>query len=294
MLTIEKCREELGEVAKDMTDEQVKEVRDSLYAMAELALDTYIERCNMKAMEMDRKKLVDFLLKGLNLTQEEVDKHREFYNNHFNEYENDVYLDSKTRMVHLLNFWEENLWFNERFNLFFKHYDNYEAIIDFGYGLPYLAIALAEKNELNRLPKQIFVDKYQSAEDVSKEILSYLKLEATFITKGIESEEVFKDLGALDLPNKKLFVALETIEHLNNPEQFWSNLKYFQGSDFIVSLPVGPKIPSHTLFFGSVEEVREYLSKYLDIKDEHIAQPKGKEGRDLDQYKVFSCLGNIK
>lgn len=294
MLSIEECRKELGDTAKSMADEQVKEVRDSLYGMAELALDVYIERCKMKAMKMDRSQLVTYLLEKLNLTQTEVDKHREFYNNHFTEYENDVYLDPKTRLVHLLNFFEENLWFNERFNLLFKHYDNYEALIDFGYGLPYLAITLAEKNDSNSLPKQIFVDKYQSAEDVSKEILSYLNLEATFITKGIESEEVFKDLRALNLPNKKLFVALETIEHLDNPEEFWSNLKDFQGSDFIVSLPVGPKIPSHTLFFNTVEEVREYLSKYLNIKDEHIAQPKGKDGRDLDQYKVFSCLGNIK
>ena len=46
MLSIEECRKELGKSGEEMTDEQVQEVRDSLYSMAELALDTYIERCN--------------------------------------------------------------------------------------------------------------------------------------------------------------------------------------------------------------------------------------------------------
>ncbi len=243
---------------------------------------------------MNRQELFSYLLNKLSITQEEVDKHRDFYNNHFNEYENDVYLDPKTRLVHLLNYWEENLWFNERFTLLFKHFNNYEVIIDFGYGLPYLAISLAEQNKLSELPKQVFIDKYQSAKDVSKEITSYLKLDAAFITTSIESTESFDEIKKLNLPNKKLFVALETIEHLDKPEDFWNNLKQFKGNDLIISLPVGPKIPSHTLFFGSTEEVKTYLSSYLEIKDEHIAQPSQQEGRGLDEYKVYSCLGNIK
>lgn len=46
MITIEKCREELGEIAIGMTDEQIKGIRDSLYAIAELALDNYMENFN--------------------------------------------------------------------------------------------------------------------------------------------------------------------------------------------------------------------------------------------------------
>jgi len=243
---------------------------------------------------MNRQDLFKHLLNKLGITQEDVDNHRDFYNNNFDKYENDVYLDPKTRLVHLLNFWEENLWFNERFTLLFKHFNKYEVIIDFGYGLPYLAILLAEQNKLASLPQQVFIDKYQSAEDVSKEILSYLNLDAVFITKSIESREAFEELKKQNLPEKKLFVALETIEHLDNPEEFWNNLKSFSGSDIIISLPVGPKIPSHTLFYKNVEEVREYLSQYLEIKEEHIAQPQQMDGRGLDDYKAFSCLGTIK
>jgi hypothetical protein len=43
MLSIEKCREILKKEAIDMPDEKIKELRDSLYALGEMALDQYFE-----------------------------------------------------------------------------------------------------------------------------------------------------------------------------------------------------------------------------------------------------------
>lgn len=43
MFTIEKCREVLGYTAIDMSDEQITELRDSLYVLGEMALDQYFE-----------------------------------------------------------------------------------------------------------------------------------------------------------------------------------------------------------------------------------------------------------
>jgi hypothetical protein len=43
MLSIKECRELLDDVSKDMTDEKVLEVRDSLYELAEIVLDEYIQ-----------------------------------------------------------------------------------------------------------------------------------------------------------------------------------------------------------------------------------------------------------
>lgn len=43
MLSIEKCRQVLGDRAIDMTDEQIMKVRDSLYALVEMTLDQYFE-----------------------------------------------------------------------------------------------------------------------------------------------------------------------------------------------------------------------------------------------------------
>ncbi len=47
MLSIEKCREILGDKAIDMSDEQIIELRDSLYNLGEMALDQYFEDLKM-------------------------------------------------------------------------------------------------------------------------------------------------------------------------------------------------------------------------------------------------------
>ncbi len=43
MLTIKKCREHLGDVANEMSDEQVIELRDVMYELGEFALECYFE-----------------------------------------------------------------------------------------------------------------------------------------------------------------------------------------------------------------------------------------------------------
>ncbi len=43
MLSIEKCREILEDNATNMSDEQITELRDSLYVLGETALDDYFE-----------------------------------------------------------------------------------------------------------------------------------------------------------------------------------------------------------------------------------------------------------
>jgi hypothetical protein len=43
MLSIEKCREILKKEEIDMSDEKIKELRDSLYVLGEMALDQYFE-----------------------------------------------------------------------------------------------------------------------------------------------------------------------------------------------------------------------------------------------------------
>lgn len=48
MLSIEKCREELGDISKHMSDEEIIKIRDSLYALRELVLDDYFESLKKK------------------------------------------------------------------------------------------------------------------------------------------------------------------------------------------------------------------------------------------------------
>jgi hypothetical protein len=42
MLSLERIKEILGDTAKEYTDEKLLEIRDSLYVLAEIALDAYL------------------------------------------------------------------------------------------------------------------------------------------------------------------------------------------------------------------------------------------------------------
>ena len=43
MISIEECRKHLGDKGNQMSDEEVEKIRDSLYGLAELALECYFE-----------------------------------------------------------------------------------------------------------------------------------------------------------------------------------------------------------------------------------------------------------
>ncbi|MFH1473139.1 MAG: hypothetical protein ABIF06_01870 [bacterium] len=42
MLSIQECRENLGELADEMSDERIEELRDTLYAIVEPIIDDYL------------------------------------------------------------------------------------------------------------------------------------------------------------------------------------------------------------------------------------------------------------
>jgi len=44
MLSIEECREELGELATGKTDTEVAHIRDTLYAIVETIIDDYLDK----------------------------------------------------------------------------------------------------------------------------------------------------------------------------------------------------------------------------------------------------------
>lgn len=44
MISMEKCRELIGEKAESMTDDEIARIREDLYGLAELALESYFEK----------------------------------------------------------------------------------------------------------------------------------------------------------------------------------------------------------------------------------------------------------
>jgi hypothetical protein len=50
---------------------------------------------------MNKEALLNHLLRKFAVSTADLARHRDYYNNHFTEYENDIYDDVKTRLVHL-------------------------------------------------------------------------------------------------------------------------------------------------------------------------------------------------
>ncbi|MBN2585649.1 hypothetical protein JXA59_03340 [Patescibacteria group bacterium] len=242
---------------------------------------------------MDRTKLLDYLLGKFSVTENQLKQHRLFYNNHFNEYGNEVYEDVKTRLVHLQNFWDDSLWFNQRYDLLFKKYQDFDQIIELGFSLPYLYL----QDDVSGLKNKplLLVDHYDSAIQVAKEIVDYLKVSNVQLIKSdIQSKEGWNDIQNKIIDGKRLFVAVETIEHLDQPELFWENIHRFVGDKIILSLPIGPAIPSHNLAMKDDQEALEYLEQYIDVAERQFISPSDKRGEGLDDYKVLIVFGAVK
>lgn len=238
-----------------------------------------------------KKDLLNHLMKKLQISKEEFEKHKEYYNNHFEEYDNEIYQDVKTRLVHLSNFFEKN-WFNKRYNLLFKKYHLFDCIVEIGFGLPYLSLKI-KKDKLIELPTLIYVDIYKSAINVSKEILKKLGTKAQFIKGDIEEKKTWETIKE-KIHGEILIVGIEVLEHLREPNYFWKNAKKLKPSKIMVSLPIGPKIPSHNSFFETEKEARDYLEKHMIIEEEELIKPPNKSNKDIDKYKDIIVFGKLK
>jgi hypothetical protein len=195
--------------------------------------------------------LLKTLMKKFGVSKKDFDKHKEYYNNHFEDYDNEIYEDVKTRLVHFGNFFDNN-WFNKRYGLLQEKYALFDCIIEVGFGLPYLPLKIKKEEEIE-LPKLVYVDKYSSAIEVSKLILDKLKVNAKLIKSDIGEMPFWSNL-IIEKRGKTLLVCIEVLEHLKNPEKFWINAKKLNPSKILISLPISPKIPSHHSFFKNVKE----------------------------------------
>lgn len=227
-------------------------------------------------------------LKDLSIKKDSFEAFFEFYNNNYNEYDNTVYKDIRSRLTHL-KYFLDNSWWNNRFYFLFKKYNGYSQIIDLGFSIPYLPIYLHTRNKIRITQDLLYVDNNDSSKVFSEIILKKLSLKASFIIGNLEDTETWKLIGKNIKDNNILFTSFETIEHLSHPEKFWDNLKKYKGTDIIISLPIGPKIPSHTSAFEDKEIVKTYLKPRIYIKQEKVF-----EGKDFNSnYTIYTCYGTL-
>jgi len=244
---------------------------------------------------MDRSKLLDYLLDKFSITADQLEQHRLFYNGHFDEYGNEVYEDIKTRLVHLQNFWDESFWLNQRYDLLFKKYKGFDQIIELGFSLPYVQLRAEEQREDIRGIKFLLVDYYDSAIRVTREILCYLSIENVQLLKAdIQSSAGWDEIKDRLVEGRRLFVAIETVEHLKKSDDFWEHIGRFAGDKIILSLPIGPAIPSHELVMKNDQEALGYIGRYVDIEEKQFIYPATARGEGADEYRLLIVYGTIK
>ncbi len=228
----------------------------------------------LQSLSIDERAFVDFF---------------DFYNNDFNEYGNEVYEDIRSRLTHL-KYFLENSWWNNRFHFLWKYFAKYSQIVDLGFSVPYLPLHLNQENMLKEIPQLLYVDGNDTSKKLAQNILTGLDIKAQFVIGDLEDTTTWNSIKENLMGEKVLFTSFETIEHLNDPEKFWKYLKNHMGSDMILSLPIGPKIPSHQSFFVNKEQVHSYISQYLEIKEEKVFS-----GKDYgSDYSIYTCFGVIK
>jgi hypothetical protein len=238
---------------------------------------------------MKNETILEVALNKLDITATELKNFSDHYNNDFSVYGNEVYEDIKVRLVHLDNFLKNN-WWNNRFYFLWRDFAQYKQIIDIGFSVPYLPIHLAHIGGLQELPSLIYVDGNDTSKKLGEIILKYYNVEADFVTGDIQNEDTWKIVNTKVIPGKKLFTAFETLEHLPQPKLFWKEIHSYKGSELMLSLPIGEKIPSHHSFFADEQDVIHFLESHLDICEKKVFDGKS-EGSN---YKIFTAVGIIK
>jgi len=139
--------------------------------------------------------------------------------------------------------------------IFALHYCKDKIVMDAscGAGLgTYLYSCLAKR--------VIAVDKNDEALEYAKQY-PYEKGKVNFVKADLE-----KDL----LPDHEVCVSLETIEHLENPDFFLSQLKC---NELVFSIPLNSLSISkfHKYDFRTIEDIKEIINRYF-IVDEYFVQ----------------------
>jgi len=236
---------------------------------------------------MVKNSIINNALANLGISLEELRKYSDFYNSDYGAYGNEVYEDVKVRLVHLENFLKEN-WWNNRFYFLWRDFTKYKQIIDIGFSVPYLPIHLSSIGRLNELPNMVLVDGNDTSKKLALIILDELSAKAEFVIGDALNKNTWNEIKNYTIESKKLFTAFETIEHFDKPDLFWSEIGNFRGSDLMLSLPIGKKIPSHYTVFDNEETVTKYLNQYLDIKESKTFSS------DDSNYKIYTAVGSIK
>lgn len=217
------------------------------------------------------KKEIGQLMKNLNISKEEIIQAYVNYDMYVFVYDNDVYDDISLRFALYLHYILESSWHQDRQNtiLDFIKKAQPSSIVDMGFGAPTRYI---KEYIFKHKKKLVLVDLYNPAFKFAESLLNIWNT-------SWKSYISFKnlDMNTHELPgNFDCYLFQDSIEHVKNATEYLAKIvkSSTEGSHFILSIPIGPKIPSHTINWDTSKDAVKWLKEcdlnVLDSKKVYI------------------------
>lgn len=204
------------------------------------------------------KEELEFLLTSLNLTKEEVIQSYVDYDMDIFEYDNEIYESLPMRFVLHLHNLLKGSWHQDRQNsvLAMVEFAKPKSIVDMGFGVP---MKYLREYVLKQKAKTLLVDIYESAFQFSESLLDYLEPEwknfISFKKLDMNSHEFIGDFDC--------YIFQDSIEHVKSSTEYLTKMVKLspKNAKFILSLPVGPWVPVHTISWNTPEDVKKWLDE---------------------------------
>ncbi|MDP2628740.1 MAG: hypothetical protein Q8P15_02485 [Nanoarchaeota archaeon] len=231
------------------------------------------------------KKEIKYFLRYFRLGEEQLIQEYVNYDLDVFDYENEIYESIVMRLVLYIHNLLDGSWHQDRQNtiLEFLKKINFETAVDVGFGVPTKYI---KHYILNKSAKKFtLVDLYDSAFDFAKVLL--FRWSKTY-KKTINFEKV--DMNNMEyIGDYDVFLFQDSIEHTKNPTGYLKKTVFLspESSKFILSLPIGPSVPSHYIEFKNKEVAIKWLEnsglKIEESKDIFVNPKVDLFASDLDK-----------
>ena len=204
------------------------------------------------------KKEVQYLLSKLKLTEKGVIQAYVKYDMDVFAYENEIYEPLAMRFVLYLHNLLKGSWHQERQQAILEllRLANPESTVDMGFGVP---TKYVREYTLETKKKLLLVDIYASAFEFSKVLLNYLnpswKEFISFKQLDMNTQEF---IGKFDC-----YIFQDSIEHVKDATEYLTKTVKLapKNASFILSLPIGPKVPIHPISWNNEEDAEKWLNK---------------------------------
>lgn len=207
---------------------------------------------------MENKKEIDHFMTKLGLSKEEVVRAYINYDLDVFAYENEIYESLPMRAVLYFHYLLKGSWHQERQEAILEIIKRTKpkSIIDMGFGAP---TKYVRDYVLKNKTKLTLVDLYKSSFNFASVLFDYWdsswKEYISFIQLDMNTHKLIGDF--------ECYIFQDSIEHVKNSTIYLTKVVENSPKDtiFVLSLPVGPKVPAHTISWDSDKEVIDWLKK---------------------------------